>query len=412
MRGRAPAAAVAAVVLAVASAAAAPDPYCEAVLQGGTGRGAPGTSLAMAVVVARHGDRTPANILPDEGAVSWDGCGTARTDTVPRSTAAFGGFAYVPAPAGSAYAKAMWRGDCADGQLTARGAQQHATLGESLRARWISSLKLVDPIPESAVLSLRSTDIPRTRESAENMISSLLPNGVAGGGPIPLTRRPFVVEDMIANPKKCPRYKERWHELTDSPKWRTREKGRAALRQTLDSILGTADVDGWGKNPSMDHYFDALHCRTCHGKPLPCSSTQCVTPELASDVFKEGLYAHGHTHGPMHTPTHTHAHPHTHTHTLVYPSTHPSTHARTNTCMHAHARKRTQTRARAHTHTARAHTHTHINTHAHTHTHTQGTGSMPHSTGTTNYRIWQSVHFCMSCGRTFGQPKTDRDPTS
>jgi len=108
----------------------------------------------------------------------------------------------------------MWVGDCADGQLTARGAQQHATLGESLRARWIRDLALVDPTPKAAALSLRSTDIPRTRESAENLVASLLPNGVAGGGPIPLSRRPFVVEDMLGNPGKCPRYQERLHELT------------------------------------------------------------------------------------------------------------------------------------------------------------------------------------------------------
>jgi hypothetical protein len=144
----------------------------------------------------------------------------------------FGGFAYAPAPVGSAYAKGMWVGDCADGQLTARGAEQHATLGESLRARWISALALVDPTPEAAALSLRSTDIPRTRESAENLVASLLPNGVAdthtntkkgfvhgGGGPIPLSRRPFVVEDMLGNPGKCPRYQERWHELTRSPRF-------------------------------------------------------------------------------------------------------------------------------------------------------------------------------------------------
>jgi hypothetical protein len=53
--------------------------YCEAPLAAGTGAGGAGTKLAMAIVVARHGDRTPANILPDEGNVSWDGCGAGRT---------------------------------------------------------------------------------------------------------------------------------------------------------------------------------------------------------------------------------------------------------------------------------------------------------------------------------------------
>lgn len=88
------------------------DPYCQAVLEAGKGAGGPGTSLAMAIVIARHGDRTPANILPDEGDISWDGCGAGRTDTVPGSKAAFAGFAYSPALAASPYAKGMWQGDC------------------------------------------------------------------------------------------------------------------------------------------------------------------------------------------------------------------------------------------------------------------------------------------------------------
>jgi len=186
----------------------------------------------------------------------------------------------------------MWRGDCADGQLTARGARQHADLGSSLRARWIDDFALIPAMPDAASLSLRSTDIPRTRESAENLLASLLPQGIAGGGPIPLERRPFTVETMLGNPARCPRFPERWGELTTSPTWREREKQREQLRAGLDSILDTAHAAGWGTNPSMDHYFDALHCRTCHAKPLPCASASpgsgCVTKAMAEATFVEG----------------------------------------------------------------------------------------------------------------------------
>ena len=196
------------IILWAGAAAGSADPYCEAPLTAGSGAGGADTVLALAIVVARHGDRTPASILPDEGAISWDGCGKSRTDTVPASKAPFTGFAYTAAPAANPYANGMWRGDCADGQLTAKGAQQHVTLGASLRSRWIDTFALLDAMPEASLLSLRSTDIPRTRESAENMIASIFPNGIAGGGPIPLTRRPFVVEDMLSNSKKCPRFAE------------------------------------------------------------------------------------------------------------------------------------------------------------------------------------------------------------
>ena len=183
-----------------------PVDYCQANLQAGSGEpgdwGGADMALVMAVVVARHGDRTPANILPHEGEITWEDCGDARTDTIPSSKAPFSGFAYSQPPPSSPYASGLWRGSCTDGQLTARGAQQHSTLGANLRARWIDEFKLIDAVPPPAHLSFRSTDYPRTRESAENMIGSLLPNGIVGGGAIPLTRRSSAVEDMLANPSR------------------------------------------------------------------------------------------------------------------------------------------------------------------------------------------------------------------
>jgi hypothetical protein len=223
--------------------------YCQAELRAGNSAPPPpGKELAFAVVIARHGDRTPASVLPDEGLVSWNGCGVSRTDTIerrmlPGSTASFSGFSY--SPASNPYARGMWRGDCADGQLTSRGAKQHTELGASLRARYVQAFSLIPPIPDESLLSLRSSDVPRTRESAEHMIAALLPRGIAGAGPIPLGRRPWLVEDMIGNPQLCPRFAERRDEIMSSATWREREKQRAPLRKTLDSILGTAHADGW-----------------------------------------------------------------------------------------------------------------------------------------------------------------------
>lgn len=106
------------------SSGAAKVDYCQAVLDAGSGAGGSGTALHMAVVIARHGDRTPANVLPHEGDIVWQGCGAGRTDSVPPSSAplphVFSGFSYSPAPATHPYAKGFWQGDCNDGQLTAK----------------------------------------------------------------------------------------------------------------------------------------------------------------------------------------------------------------------------------------------------------------------------------------------------
>ena len=147
--------------------------YCQAELETGYGVGGNGTKLAMAIVIARHGDRAPVDLLPNEDDVSWSGCGRYRMDLIADgSEDAFAGFNYSSPPSGNPYAHGMWTGECTAGQLTSKGAQQLAVLGARLKARWIDRLSLTTAIPGALNLSLRSTDIPRARESAEYLIGT------------------------------------------------------------------------------------------------------------------------------------------------------------------------------------------------------------------------------------------------
>ena len=292
--------------------------YCQAELETGYGVGGNGTKLAMAIVIARHGDRAPVDLLPNEDDVSWSGCGRYRMDLIADgSEDAFAGFNYSSPPSGNPYAHGMWTGECTAGQLTSKGAQQLAVLGARLKARWIDRLSLTTAIPGALNLSLRSTDIPRARESAEYLIGTLLPRGISGADAITLTRRPFAVEDMVGNPRLCPRFAQRKQELLSSPKWIAREKARQHFRRTLAYLLDTRYLADWGKSPSIDRFFDTLRARSCHKKRLPCAPelwtledcnatsgrwgwnmrthmhTCCVTQEIARQVFSEGDWEYG-----------------------------------------------------------------------------------------------------------------------
>lgn len=264
--------------LAGGARAAPPTSYCAVAgldLTAG-GPGLPGLRLASAAVVARHGDRTPANVLPGgEQDVAYDGC-AAYVETVSGDTFPAGQYELA-----GAFAGRMWTGGCADGELTSRGAEQHAGLGAALRERYVTRFGLIPPGPEAAgLVDARSTDVPRTRASAEHLLAKLLPDA----GTVELRRRPMYIEDMVGSKDRCPRWWERYGELVGSARWKAREAARAGLRTRLDDALGTRDVPGWGPNPSIDHYFDALRCRKCHAKALPPG----VTERDAEALFEEG----------------------------------------------------------------------------------------------------------------------------
>jgi hypothetical protein len=91
-------------------------------------------------------------------------------------------------------------------QLTARGFEQQVSLGESLRQLYVHEHELLPKKLHAADVYVRSTDVPRTRESALGMLRGLYPPGARPRGEALRTwRKPLVIEDMVANALKCPR---------------------------------------------------------------------------------------------------------------------------------------------------------------------------------------------------------------
>lgn len=80
-------------------------------------------------------------------------------------------------------------------------------LGEALRQLYVHEQGLLPRRLNEQDVWVRSTDVPRTRESALGMLLGLYPpDSRSHGQTVRTWRKPMVIEDMIANPTKCPRY--------------------------------------------------------------------------------------------------------------------------------------------------------------------------------------------------------------
>lgn len=252
----------------------------------------PSYRLAMAQVVTRHGDRTAINLLPDEAGVQWD-CSLRSRRAVGEEEghgeeAQHEDGAYL-IPKDHPYAADFWTGNCSNGQLTARGFEQQVSLGESLRQLYVHEHELLPKKLHAADVYVRSTDVPRTRESALGMLRGLYPPGARPRGEALRTwRKPLVIEDMVANALKCPRYEERKQEVLASDAFQERQANTLPLRRQLERVLHTQGEASFAAD--FDSYVDNLMTRSCHSKPLPCSrgDGECLTLDDARAVLDEG----------------------------------------------------------------------------------------------------------------------------
>lgn len=170
-------------------------------------------------------------------------------------------------------------------------------LGDTLRQLYVHEQGLLPRRLNEEDVWVRSTDVPRTRESALGMLLGLYPAGSrAHGQTVRTWRKPMVIEDMVANPLKCPRYEQRRQELMRSAEFQQRMQRTQPLRRQLERVLHTAGLGSF--EADFDSYVDNLMTRTCHAKPLPCErggggGGECLTLGDARAVLDEGDWQYG-----------------------------------------------------------------------------------------------------------------------
>lgn len=77
-------------------------------------------------------------------------------------------------------------------------------------------------------------------------------------------------------------------QIEDEDEWKDHLASKQELFDGVNAVLGTPGEEDW--NSWIDHAFDFLASRTCHGHPLPTNTTngKSISEQLAQRVFAEG----------------------------------------------------------------------------------------------------------------------------
>jgi acid phosphatase len=138
-----------------------------------------------------------------------------------------------------------------------------------------------------------------TTNQITSQVAAMVINGMwATTEPVPLAVQASAI-DSLEPAYSCPASAALFNGIKsfDNPVWKAHLAAAAPLYEVLDDISGVPandrDFHIW-----LDHYYDNLSARQCHGYPLPCkladgsknssSAAACVTQALADEVYRFG----------------------------------------------------------------------------------------------------------------------------
>ncbi|CAO3571917.1 unnamed protein product [Mortierella alpina] len=254
-----------------------------------------GSSLVHSQLFVRHGDRTPIIVLPLDVDISWDCTNTSTYSFSGVSQQGGEPFQYanviahqvVSIPPASPFAATnMWKGNCIPGQLTSVGALQHRRLGAALRRIYVGKYKLLPATYDPEVVQIRSTDVWRTKQSAENFMAGMY--GIPGQykrNSLPVLQihtQPSEIEYLYMNDKVCPRMNQlRAEAQKSSTVLKKLHQDNVDFQKELIDILGA-------KRP-WTGYMDTVLPRVCHDRPLQCRKKDGVERCINSSITERIL---------------------------------------------------------------------------------------------------------------------------
>ncbi|KAF9293960.1 hypothetical protein BGZ88_004640 [Linnemannia elongata] len=259
-----------------------------------------GATLLHSQLFIRHGDRAPISVLPldldltwecsNSSAYSFTGPGLGSTEKSPYHYANVVAHQVVTIPAGSPFAsRLMWKGSCAPGQLTPVGALQHRKLGAALRQIYVDKLNFLPETYDPTTVHIRSTDVWRTKQSAENLMAGLygVQGKFASSAPpvLQIHTLPVEVDYLTINAGACPRIAQlRAHIEKSSEVLKRLKDDNDDFSKQLTRILGA--------EKPWSGFMDTVLPRICHNKPLQCredgnvgSGNNCITESIANRIL-------------------------------------------------------------------------------------------------------------------------------
>ncbi|KAL6080101.1 Acid phosphatase 3 [Balamuthia mandrillaris] len=198
------------------------------------------STLKAALVITRHGDRTPVKLFPNSTSEWPEGLG----------------------------------------QLTWLGMKQHYELGQKFRQRYVEEFGLLSPRYSVHEVFARSTSKERTLMSAQSFMHGLYPPGTGSEGlpgliqPVPIHAAEKHQDRVLYAYKNCPRLKELAKKVKQGAEWESMNKKTERLRRYLSQLFGY-DVQ-LGDVASIK---TLLQAERIHNRP-----SHPVTPEMMKEI--------------------------------------------------------------------------------------------------------------------------------
>lgn len=230
-------------------------------------------------------------------------------------------------PASHPFLPLIWNGTCDAGQLTAGGLRDVVQHGRNFMAVYgpqgkapLLGLGAGDGAAQDTLRSevyVRASPAPRTAQVAGGYLRGMLAVldeatkgsqrrargadaahfSVAGRDDPPASdAAPFKIHiepsniDSITPSYSCEYASTLRTAIEDSEGWKSHLASSAVkdLFTTINDVLGTSYNSDW--NSWIDHAFDMLASRQCHGHALPRNSTtgRSISEEVAHDIYAEG----------------------------------------------------------------------------------------------------------------------------
>ncbi|GAB5360166.1 hypothetical protein AAMO2058_000604300 [Amorphochlora amoebiformis] len=228
--------------------------------------------LVQVQVLFRHGARTTVYPYPKDMTTCWNLCGSDIRTVAYKVVGPGEGKEVPPLVRGAKYGRnRMLKGGCYSGQLTDLGKLQARQLGLKLGSRYSGLVEMISKDP--SLLYVRSTNYPRTQETAAHVLTGLLPSNWSLLTPIHTVH--FDEEYLVANQTACPR-------LSEFLKEGKRMYAKVApselvrIRLELENKLGEEGIKKLKLHPTskwkgmnLMPTRDILRCMSTHGMELP-----------------------------------------------------------------------------------------------------------------------------------------------
>lgn len=243
----------------------------------------PGYTLVQAQVVIRHGDR----MIAGKGTCWANDTATFDCDMHHAETPLQGDLllakepprlyrkVYVPG-------KESYKGNCATGQLTSKGAAQERLHGQQLRDAYVTTHELLGPTLDanlSAKIYLRSDDEPRTCLSAESLMLGMFPPTGDGADLVVDLHTVDHDHDMMeCNPVNCPGISK------IMAKGRASTQYKMHLTSITDPLYEELSM-ALGEDISPELLPDCLNVHLCHGKTVPAAFSPQLQQRVIDDDF-------------------------------------------------------------------------------------------------------------------------------